>query len=83
MKLELEKPQRIVEYWGLQLIVPFNTKYLSTCDEGIIVAHSDEPWVEPGFWEGYELGEVASVIIPDGFDWNDSLQEYKPEDLEK
>ena len=81
MKLKLEKPQRVVEYYGLKLIVPHDTKFLITCDEGIITAHSDKPWTEPGYFEGYELGEVAKIIILEGFDWRDSLQEYKPENL--
>lgn len=81
-KIELKQPQRTVEYFGLQLIVPFDTGYLSTNIVGLVYAHSDEPWTEPGFWEGYELGEIAEIILPNDLEWDDTLVKYPYESLE-
>lgn len=81
MELKLERPQRVVEYLGLQLIVPHDTKFLSTGADGIVQAHYETPWYEPCYYEGYELGEVAKVDLPDGFRWEDSLRQYQPDKI--
>ena len=82
MKLTLQKPQRIVDYFGLQLVVPYETEYLSTDDEGSVMAHSLEPWTEPNFWEGYELGYVAKIKLPADIHWRDTLLKYECEEVD-
>ena len=77
--LELEKPQREVDYFGLNLIVPHDTAFLSTDADGEVTAHSDEPWMEPGFYEGHELGVVAKIKLPYELFWDDSLIKYEAE----
>jgi len=80
-RLELERPQRSVEYFGLSIFVPIETEYLSTDPDGCVMAHSLEPWKEPDFYEGHELGYVAKVVVTDGFDWRKSLVKYDNEEL--
>lgn len=68
--MELLKPQRIVTFEGMQLVVPDDAKYLAIDIQGDITAHGSEPWSEVTFWEGMdELGIVGNVGENDGFEW--------------
>ena len=66
--------QRKVIYEGVELVVPFDTVYLGTDSKGVVTAHYERPWTEPDYWEGYELGEITQLPVPD--DWTDSLVKY-------
>lgn len=77
MNLKLKKPQRVVDYFGISLVVPEDMRFLATDVMGCITAHNEEPWLEPGFYEGYEVGDVGFVELPNGFDFTKSLVEYK------
>lgn len=64
--------QRAVEYHELLLVVPHNTKWLSADANGVVSAHSGEPWHKQGYYEGHEIGYVAKVDL-EGMPWEDSL----------
>jgi hypothetical protein len=68
--MQLLSPQRTVMFEGMQLVIPFNTQYLTIDDDGAIVAHGECPWPEVGFWESNnELGIVGYVSEIDGQQW--------------
>jgi hypothetical protein len=64
--------QRTVNFFGIPLVVPINTKYLSADIDGMVTAHSDGPWWEPEYYEGWEIGYMAHVDL-EGMRWEDTL----------
>lgn len=70
--------QKRVNFFGIDLVVPLNAKYLSAEDDGTVMAHSDHPWYEPGYYEGYEVGEMAKVDL-EGMDWEETLVNIEKE----
>ncbi len=68
--MQLLTPQRIVMFEGMQLVIPFDTQYLTMSDEGSIVSHGEYPWSEIGFWESNnELGIIGYVSEIEGRKW--------------
>lgn len=86
--MELLKPQRVVTFEGMQLIVPDDALYLAIDYSGDISAHGSMPWSEVTFWEGdCELGIVGSVDAELGLHWMNQKspfyigdQDYRGED---
>lgn len=85
--MELLKPQRMVSFENMRLVVPDNATHLAIDCHGDITAHGSEPWSEVDFWEGMdELGIVGRVDADYGSRWMNSKapfyigdQDYRPE----
>lgn len=85
------KPQRKVNYFGLEVIVSpeWDNLYIHTNSDGCIYYSSfisDEPYIVAG--GGYFSADqdvdcimICKVELPEGFDWKESLVEYKMGDL--
>ena len=69
---------RVVEYYGYSLVIPFDARWLSTDGDGWVTAHSENPWAEPDFYEGYEIGEIGQIKIPEGVSCMDMLKNIGP-----
>lgn len=75
--MKLLKPQRVVNFEGMSLVVPDNATHLAIDSFGDIVAHGSEPWSEATFWEGMdELGIVGKVDSNIGEEWMNSKSPF-------
>jgi hypothetical protein len=53
--------QRQAVIYGVIVNAPSDASYLSVDTDGVITAHSNMPWKEPEFWEGYEICDIGKV----------------------
>lgn len=72
---------RIVEYFGIELEVPIDTKYIAMDKNGTIVAYDyTEPYIDQDEEELWNTGgdyTVLSIVVQDySGDWKDSLVKY-------
>lgn len=66
---QLETTKRVM-YFGVELVVPENTKYLAAHRNGHINAFETRPYYgndDPHWWEGKMICTVATVVL----DWAD------------
>jgi len=72
--------QKSVNYHGINVIVPANTRWLATDSDGYLGIYTDqycEPTLKNRVWDnGYEYIFICQVDL-EGMDWKDSLMEVK------
>lgn len=59
--LVLAEPQFKIDFFGLPLVIPFDSEYISVGCDGTISAHHEMPWNEVDFYEGGENGDIAKL----------------------
>lgn len=85
MKLLSLPQKKKVIYFGMELMVPFWTKYVATEDDGLVLAFKSKPVVldETGkkfglvIWnnpDADEMEEIATVDL-EGMNWKETLVE--------
>jgi hypothetical protein len=79
MKL-LTNDYKVVDYFGVQLSLEVDIKYLVTTAKGEVIASLDMPDLDPEIGWLYDW-DAPSVCIADvdleGMDWKDTLMEVK------
>ena len=72
--------QKQVNYHGINVIVPANTRWLATDSDGYLGAYSDQcfaPTLKNRVWDNdQEYINICQVDL-EGMDWRDSLMEVK------
>jgi hypothetical protein len=70
----LAKPgeTKVVEYFGLHIAVPKETKFLTSDEYGCITAHFSTPLLRDGFFESDGNFDIARVDL-DGASWIDAI----------
>lgn len=77
MAAKLVRPQRVVEFVGLQLVVPHDAEYLTIDCDGWVVAHVTKPWSEVDFWESEEEAGLIAMVEPEyGEKWMHTNQPH-------
>lgn len=74
MKL-VKNYMKSVVYNGIELSVPFDTKYLAVDRDGQIFAYNNEPSCGRGQWYDCDCETVIARIDLEGADWRESLVE--------
>lgn len=61
-------------YFGLEILIPRNTAYLATDEDGGLWAYTEKPEPNNTFWSA-QLAAIAIVELEFEGDWRDSLVE--------
>ncbi|NHB89932.1 hypothetical protein [Photorhabdus tasmaniensis] len=76
MKLiSLIKPIK-VKYFGIELSVPFWTKFIVTDHNGIVSAQNEKPLQSNGSWISESVQyqyEIVAIVDLENVDWKDTL----------
>lgn len=83
-KVMKPKYTKEVEYFGMKVLVPDDTKWLSATDSGDVIAHTciikPDEINSCGFYSGtgiYKDHHVSGGVDLNGIDWKDTLVEIK------
>lgn len=80
MKKLLGNNFKVVNYFGVELMLDTEVKYLVTTKDGDIVASKHTPELDPqlGWLYDYDAhSEFIAVVDLEGMDWKDTLMEVK------
>lgn len=71
---------KMVDYFGVMLVVTHNIRYLVTTSYGIVVGSDNKPELDPEDywayeWDDFSIG-IAKVDL-EGMDWKDTLMEVE------
>ncbi|QXF34321.1 hypothetical protein CE143_15060 [Photorhabdus luminescens] len=67
-----------VNYFGIELLVPFWTKFIVTESKGIVLAWNKKPSELKGYWDSESQQsqyEIVAIVDLDGTDWKETLVE--------
>lgn len=82
MKLLTSEQGFVVDYFGMQIIVPKYHRYLTVDDEGLLFSHSRKPELlphgQPYGWFSGGSDQVLGEVDLDGMDWRETLKEVSP-----
>lgn len=66
--------QKKIQYFGIELVIPANIKYIATDESGYIYAYTCKPIEEEMQWFALN-GDIVELCIVDleGVDWKETL----------
>lgn len=76
-KVMKPKYTKEVEYFGMKVMVPDDTKWLSTSKRGSVFSHESKPIKHHGYYSGGDDHVVIGGVDLNGIDWKDTLMEIK------